>query len=162
MAGGTWRILVEEGKTSRPTQSTIVRGRVGSGTKPKLTPSGDQKEAKNVSVGQIQATIGIGLAIGAVAFNQYFTITGQSARKNALNATLTYGGAITSIGVQLATGNIPGAVITAAATTVAFGTQVANFQRNLIEENAKAEYLRQQSNTSISADRKQLYRFSLY
>jgi hypothetical protein len=42
---------------------------------------------------------------------------------------------------------------------LAAGTQYVNFQREVTDQNAIAEYLRQQSGTSVSANRGEMYNF---
>jgi hypothetical protein len=158
--GGTWRIVVEEGKITSPTQSTIV----SSGTKvtkPELNTTGNT-EASVSGRRVVQKGLVVGTLIARAGINQYHSITGQTARRNELNTTLAYGAAVTSIGIQLATMNLAGAAITALGTGVALGNQVVNFQRNVTDSNAMAEYLRQQSGTSVSGNRGELYSFKLF
>lgn len=159
MAGGTWKILVQEGQVAAPTQSTVVSDE--GDTKP--------KEAKKASVGssntkrvlnRTSAVAAFSVGIATNGMNQYYSITGQTARKNRLNATVTYGGLAASVGVQLATGNVVGAGVTAIAGGVLLGNQYFNFSKEITEENASAEYLRLRSNTSVQ-NGKDLYNFSL-
>lgn len=150
MAGGTWRILVEEGVTQKPTQSTIVEKREKV-TKPKVSGGGNNDIARK-GVKLTQTGIVVGAGIARVAFNQYYSITGQNARRNEINAKLTYGAAVASIGLQLATGNFVGAAAAGIGTVVGLSSQYFNFQKDITEQNATAEYLRRQSNTSIHTD----------
>jgi hypothetical protein len=159
MPGGTWRILVEEGITERPTQSTIVAKREKS-TKQKISNSGTNDIARK-GVRLTQTGIVVGAGVARVAFNQYYSITGQNARRNEVNAKLTYGAAVASIGLQLATGNFVGAAAAGIATGVALTSQYFNFQKDITEQNATAEYLRRQSNTSINTEG-ELYKFRLF
>ena len=158
--GGTWRIVVEEGATSRPTQSRIVAGGKKS-VQSKIKGAGD-KEAKDKSTQGVQMGLLTGVAISRAAFNQYYSITGQGARRNTMNATLVYGAAVASIGIQLAKGNFVGAAVATIGTGVALGTQYVNFQKNITEQNAMAEYLRQQSGTSVNGNRGEFYNFRLF
>ena len=161
--GGTWRILVEEGKTKKPTQSGVVGGGRGrSGVKQKIYSPMEDGEVARKTISSIQKGLLFSAGISRLAFNQYFSITGQNARRNAFNTTITYGAAIATVGLQLAKGNIAGAAAAAVGTAVMYGNQVVNFQRNITEQNASAEYLRQLSNTSVSANRGDLYSFSLF
>ena len=161
--GGTWRILVEEGRTKKPTQSGIIGGSRGrSGVKQRIYSPMEDGEVAKKTINSIQSGLIFSAGITKVAFNQYYSITGQNARRNAFNTTLTYGAAIATVGLQLAKGNIVGAAAATVATAVMYGNQVANFQRNVTEQNASAEYLRQLSNTSVSANRGDLYSFSLF
>ena len=160
MAGGTWRIVVEEGATKKPTQSSAGR------TPEQKAKAKAEREAKKAMDNQgrmvrrtIQvASVGAGVAVSG--FNQYFSITGQTAKKNRFNATATYAAASTAFVVQFASGNYVGAATTAVATGALFANQYINFQRDITEQNAGAEYLRQRSNTSTT-NGNDIYRFSL-
>ena len=157
--GGTWRIIVEQGKTARPTQSTIVSKRPA--VKSQVASSSDTESS--IKGSQIVKTgILVGAAITRAGFNQYYSITGQGAQRNRTNTALLYGTALTSIGVQLATGNLVGAAVTTIGTGVALGNQYVNFQRDVAEQNAMAEYLRQQSGTSVNGNRGEFYNFRLF
>lgn len=157
--GGTWRIVVEDGRASNPTQSTIVGGKAGKAKSKINKPQNTEASSKGSQVAQIALVTGV--AITKAGFNQYYSITGQGAQRNRLNTTLTYGAAVTSIGVQLASGNLVGAAVTTIGTSLAAGTQYFNFQRDVAEQNAMAEYLRQQSGTSLSANRGEFFNFKL-
>ncbi len=159
MAGGTWRILVEEGKTSSPTQSTVGSKETATNSKESKKAEVSKSNNKRV-INRTAAVVGFSVGIGANAFNQYYSITGQTAKKNRMNATLTYTGIAATAGVQLVTGNFVGASMTAIAGGVLLGNQYFNFQREIAEENASAEYLRLRSNTSVN-NGKDLYNFSL-
>jgi hypothetical protein len=159
MAGGTWRILVEEGQVSAPTQSTIATKQAA--TKPKETKKANDSKSNDKRVfNRTAAVVSFSVGIGANAFNQYYSITGQTAKKNRMNATLTYGGIAATAGVQLATANFAGAAMTAIAGGVLLGNQYFNFQKEITEENASAEYLRLRSNTSVN-NGKDIFNFSL-
>ena len=159
--GGTWKILVEEGKVSRPTQSNIVN-KQNKPTKQNVYSRVQDGEVNRKLINRIQTGVAVGAGIAGTAFNQYLSVTGQGARRNIVNTTLTYGTIAASIGLQLAKGNIFGAAVASVAGGAAIATQVVNFQKNVAEQNASAEYLRQQSNTSVSANRGDLYSFSLF
>ena len=157
MAGGTWNILIQEGRSYRPTQSTVVGGRP-SGSKPKIATKetiGASKNGKNL----VQTGIVVGAAIAKTGFNQYYSITGQGAQRNRVNTSMVYGAAVVSIAVQLGTGNFVGAAVTTIGTGVALGNQYFNFQKDITDQNAMAEYLRQQSGTSVSANRGEFFNF---
>jgi hypothetical protein len=160
MAGGTWKIIVEEGKTKAPTQSNVGK------TPEQKAKAKAAREAKRAEQEQKQAmrrTTQVALAGGAIAvasFNQYLSITGQTARKNKFNAGLTYGALGVRMATQIATGNVVGAGLTAVAAGTLFANQYINFQRDIAEQNASAEYLRQRSNTSTT-NGNDFYRFSL-
>jgi hypothetical protein len=158
--GGTWKIIVEEGQVSNPTQSTVAGG------KPSTTKS---KVAKTEGLigsakGKQLARMGLvtGTAIATTGFNQYYSITGQGGQRNRMNTSLSYGAAIISIGIQAAKGNFIGAAVTTLAVGVTLGNQYVNFQRDVADSNAMAEYLRQQSGTSISSTRGDMFNFSLF
>jgi hypothetical protein len=157
MAGGTWRIVVEDGRASRPTQSTVVGGKAGVAKSRVSKPENTKVSEHGKTVAKL--ALGTGVAIATAGFNQYYSITGQGAQRNRLNTTLTYGAAVTTIGVQLATGNLVGAAVATIGTGLAAGTQYVNFQREVTDQNAIAEYLRQQSGTSVSANRGEMYNF---
>jgi hypothetical protein len=159
MAGGTWKIIVEEGKVTRPTQSTIA-GKTKN-TKSKVVVPKDTELPRSAAK-VIRNSLVVGTAIAGTGFNQYYSITGQSAQRNRTNVALGYGAAVASISVQLATGNLVGAAITTLGTGLALGNQYVNFQRDITEQNAMAEYLRQQSGTSVSGNRGELYSFRLF
>jgi hypothetical protein len=159
MAGGTWRILVEEGRVSAPTQSTIVVR--DTATKPKEKKKADTSISNDRRViNRTASVVGFSAGITVNTFNQYYSITGQTAKKNRMNATLTYGGIAATAGIQLATGNFFGAAITLAAGTALLGNQYFNFQKEITEENATLEYLRLRSNTSVN-NGKDFYNFTL-
>lgn len=159
MAGGTWKILVEEGQVSAPTQSTIATRE--DATKPKEKKKADNSKSNDKRImGRTAAVTAFSVGIAANGFNQYYSITGQTAKKNRMNATLTYGGLAATVGVKLITGNFVGAGLTAIAGGVLLGNQFFNFQKEITEENANAEYLRLRSNTSV-LNGKDLYSFSL-
>ena len=160
MAGGTWKIIVEEGKLSKPTQSTVVAGKPVS-PKPKLNTDENIQATKKANQ-SIQSSLLMGVAVSRAAFNQYYSITGQNAQRNQMNAILGYGAGVASIGIQLAKGNLVGAAVATIGTGLAFGNQYINFQRNVTDQNAMAEYLRQQSGTSVNANRGELYSFRLF
>jgi hypothetical protein len=157
--GGTWRIVVEDGRASRPTQSTLVGGKAGVAKSRVNKPENIEASGKAKQIATL--AMGTGLAITKSGFNQYYSITGQGAQRNRLNTTLTYGAAVTTIGVQLATGNLVGAAVATIGTGLAAGTQYVNFQRDIADQNAMAEYLRQQSGTSVSANRGEFFNFKL-
>lgn len=161
MAGGTWTILVEQGKAKKPTQSSIVYG-----GNPKVKQSvydgSNEGHATAKTISNIQRTLVFSAGIARTGINQYFTVTGQNARRNQLNATLTYGAVVASVGLQLIKGNVVGAAAVAIGGGVALANNFASFRRDIAESNATAEYLRQQSNTSISANRGDSYNFSLF
>lgn len=159
--GGTWKILVEEGKTSTPTQSNIIN-KPKKPTRQKVYSRVEGGEVSRKTANRITTSLAMGATLSGMAFNQYFSITGESARKNMFNATITYGTVAAGIGLQLAKGNIFGAAVATVAGSAALANQIINFQRNVAEQNASAEYLRQQSNTSVSANRGDLYSFSLF
>lgn len=159
MAGGTWRILVEEGVTQKPTQSTIVAKRQRS-TNSKVS-SGSNNEISRKGVKLAQTGIIIGTGVTKIAFNQYYSITGQSARRNEIAAKLTYGAAVASIGLQLAKGNVFGASVATIGTVVSLSNQYFNFQKDIAEQNGTAEYLRRQSNTSIDTEG-ELFKFRIF
>lgn len=149
MAGGTWKILVEEGKAADPTQSTL--GGSKPSTSSKISKKADKNALSDKQIASRTATVAafsVGIATGG--FNQYYSITGQTAKKNRMNASLTYGGIAASAAVQLASGNIFGAGLTVAAGTAMLGNQVINFQKEITEQNASSEYLRSRSNTSVN------------
>jgi len=160
--GGTWKILVEEGKTSKPTQSTIVSRTESAPVRQTVYSRASDGHASNKTINNIQRGLAFSVAITKTAVNQYFSVTGQAARRNQLNATLTYGTIAASIGLQLLKANPVGAAAIAVGGSLALANTYVNFQRNITEQNASAEYLRQQSNTSISANRGDLYNFSLF
>lgn len=157
--GGTWRIVVEQGASSNPTQSTIVGGKAGKAKSRVSKPENTESSSKGRQIAQLAMVTG--LSISTAGFNQYYTITGQGAQRNRLNTTLTYGAAVTTIGLQLAKGNLIGAAVATVGTGLAAGTQYVNFQRDIAEQNAMAEYLRQQSGTSLSANRGEFFNFQL-
>jgi hypothetical protein len=157
--GGTWRIIVEQGKTARPTQSTIVSKRPA--VKSQVATSGDSESSVKGSQ-LVKAGLLAGAVIAKTGFNQYYSITGQGAQRNRTNTVLLYGSALTSIGIQIATGNLIGAAVASIGTGVALGNQYVNFQRDVVEQNAMAEYLRQQSGTSVSSTRGEFYNFNLF
>jgi hypothetical protein len=158
--GGTWTIIVREGEASNATQSTIAGGRRTSTTSrvSKQTNIEGAKIAKQAAKASLAASI----VIGKAAFNQYYSITGQGAQRNRTNTALTFGGIGAAVAVQTATGNFVGAAFTAIGGGVMFANQYANFQRDVADQNAIAEYLRQQSGTSISSNRGELFNFSLF
>lgn len=157
--GGTWRIVVEQGKASNPTQSTIVGGKAGKAKSRIKKPENAEASSTGIQVAKISVVAGI--AIATAGFNQYYSITGQGGQRNRLNATLTYGAAVTTIAVQLASDNLLGAAAATIGTGLAAGTQYVNFQRDITDQNAMAEYLRQQSGTSLSANRGEFFNFQL-
>lgn len=159
--GGTWKIIVEEGKVSSPTQSNIVN-KEKKPTRQKIYSRVEGGEVSRKTANRITTGLAMGVTLSGTAFNHYLSITGQSARKNAFNATITYGTVAASIGLQLARGNVFGAAVATVAGGAVLANQVINFQKNIAEQNASAEYLRQQSNTSVSANRGDLYSFSLF
>jgi hypothetical protein len=75
---------------------------------------------------------------------------------------LSYSAVGAAIGLQMATGRYVGAAVTAIGTGIALANQVVTFERNVADQNAIAEYLRQQSGTSVSANRGELYSFKLF
>ena len=163
--GGTWRIIVEEGEVKSPTQSTVGGG--GSGKRKKTGVSKEAREITRVKkeiqqqvVRTSQALLGASAAFAVAGMNQYLSITGQSALKNRTNATLTYGALGIRAASQAATLNIAGAVATVAAGALLYANQRVSFQRDVAEQNANAEYLRQRSNTSTTNGR-DFYRFSI-
>jgi hypothetical protein len=159
MPGGTWTILVEEGVTEKRTQSTIVAKRERT-TKPKVSSSSNN-EISRKGIRLAQTGIVIGAGVTKIAFNQYYSITGQNARNNEIGAKLTYGAAVASIGLQLAKGNTFGASVATIGTVISLSNQYFNFQKDIAEQNATAEYLRRQSNTSINTEG-ELYKFRLF
>lgn len=160
--GGTWRILVEQGTVSKPTQTTIITKTSGSPVKQNVYSRSTDGQATSKTISNIQRGLAFGAGLTKFGINQYYSVTGQNARRNQLNATLTYGTIVASIGLQLAKGNVIGAGALAVGGAIALGNTYVNFQRNITEQNASAEYLRQQSNTSISANRGDMYNFSLF
>lgn len=160
MAGGTWKIVVEEGTTKAPTQSTVGRTPEQKAQAKSLqNAKAAERDAKQAARRTSQIIIG-SAAIAKVGINQYYSITGQTARKNAVNASLTYGALGIRIASQVATGNLLGAGVTAVAGSLLYANQYTNFQRDIAEQNANAEYLSRRSNTSTS-NGKDIYRFSL-
>lgn len=160
MAGGTWKIVVEEGSTKSPTQSSAGRTPEQKAQAKSLrNAKSAEREAKQAARRTAQVIVG-GAAIAKVGLNQYYSITGQTARKNAVNASLTYGALGIRFGSQIATGNLLGASVTAIAGGLLFANQSLNFQRDIAEQNAGAEYLRQRSNTSTT-NGNDFYRFTL-
>jgi len=160
MAGGTWKIVVEEGQLKTPTQSSVGRSPE---VKAKAKAAREAKRAEQEKKQNIRRTSQVmlfGAGVATVGFNQYFSITGQTARKNQMNATMTYGALGVRLATQLATGNVVGAAVTAAAGTLMFANTYVSFQRDIAEQNAGAEYLRQRSNTSIT-NGNDFYRFTL-
>jgi len=160
MAGGTWKIIVEEGQVKNATQSNIA-GDAQKATKSKVEKSGNTqlvKTSKQIAKGSLI----LGTAIATSGFNQYYSITGQSAQRNRTNAILSYSAVGAAIGLQMATGRYVGAAVTAIGTGIALANQVVTFERNVADQNAIAEYLRQQSGTSVSANRGELYSFKLF
>lgn len=162
MAGGTWKILVEQGSVSKPTQSNIVSRQTASPVRQKVYNRSVDGQVKKRTAGNIKQGLALGTLLTGYAINQYLGITGQTARKNRLNATLTYGALTASMFIKFAGPNpIAGAAI-AIGTAVTFGNQFLNFRRDITEQNAMAEYLRQQSNTAINANQGDTYNFSLF
>jgi len=160
MAGGTWKIVVEEGATKSPTQTSITTS-AKKPTTPKI--ASEKNKTANISGKRVvQTSLLVGAAAARTGFNQYYSITGQGGQRNRMNATLTYGAAVASIGIQVATGNFVGAAVTTIGTGLALGNQYVNFQREIADQNAMAEYLRQQSGTSISGNRGEFYNFKLF
>lgn len=162
MAGGTWKILVEQGSVAKPTQSTIVSKQTANPMRQKVYNRSSDGQVKNRTTGNIQQGLAFGTFLTGFTLNQYFGVTGQTARKNRLNATLTYGALTASMFLKFAGGNpVAGAAIAVGAAASA-GFQLVNFRREVTEQNAIAQYLRQQSNTSISANQGDTYNFSLF
>ena len=162
MAGGTWKILVEQGSVAKPTQSTIVSKQTANPMRQKVYNRSVDGQVKNRTTDNIQKDLAFATFITGFTLNQYFGVTGQAARKNRLNATLTYGGLTASMFLKFAGANpVAGAAI-AIGTAAAAGFQFVNFRREVTEQNAIAQYLRQQSNTSISANQGDTYNFSLF
>jgi hypothetical protein len=159
MAGGTWRIIVEQGAVSRPTQSTIVE-KEGKPTKQKISRS-ETRETSRKGKQVVQAGLVLGASTARTAFNQYYSITGQNARRNEINAKLSYGTAVASIALQAAKGNFLGAAVATIGTSVVFANQYFNFRKDITEANAMAEYLNRQSNTSVNTEG-ELYKFRLF
>jgi len=159
MAGGTWRIVVEQGTVSRPTQSTIVE-KEGKPTKQRIS-KGETRETSRKAKQVVQAGLLVGAATARTAFNQYYSITGQNARRNEVNAKLSYGAAVASIALQAAKGNFIGAAAAGIGTSVMFANQYFNFRKDITDANAMAEYLNRQSNTSVNTEG-ELYKFRLF
>lgn len=160
MAGGTWKIIVEEGAAKTPTQSSAARTPE---QKAKAKAERLAQKAMNDRNRAVKRTLevgAVGAGIAVAGVNQYFSITGQTAKKNRFNATAVYAAAGTRFITQLASGNFVGAAVTGLVTGAALGTQYFNFQKDIAEQNANAEYLRQRSNTSVT-NGKDIYRFSL-
>lgn len=158
--GGTWTILVKEGEPSNATQSGIAGSRK-TALKSKVSTSSNTEAAK-IAKQAVRATLVNSIVIGTTAFNQYYSITGQGAQRNRTNTALTFAGIGAAVAIQTATFNFVGAAATAIGGTVMFANQYANFQRDVADQNATAEYLRQQSGTSISSNRGELFNFSLF
>jgi hypothetical protein len=158
--GGTWKIVVEEGQVKNATQSGVAGGTQvatkSSVAKPQNTELA--KTSKQIAKG----TLVLGMAVAKTGFNQYYSITGQGAQQNRMNVALTYSAVGLAIGAQIATGNFVGAAVTGVGAGVALANQAVSFQRNVTEQNAMAEYLRQQSGTSVNANRGELYSFRLF
>lgn len=159
MPGGTWRILVEEGQAAEPTQSTIASSQVQTKSKEKTKAQKASEESKRM-FNRTSAVLGFSAGIAVNGFNQYYSITGQTGKKNRMNAGLTYGGIAATAAINLASGNMFGLATTVAAGGVLLGNQVLNFGKEIAEQNANAEYLRLRSNTSV-LNGKDLYSFSL-
>ena len=159
MAGGTWHIRVEQGQITRPTQSTIVEKQTKP-TKQTISPS-SSREVSRKGTRVVQTGLVLGTTVARTAFNQYYSITGQNARRNEVNAKLTYGAAVASIGLQVARGNLFGAAVATIGTSVVFANQYFNFRKDITDANAMAEYLNRQSNTSINTEG-ELYKFRLF
>lgn len=160
MAGGTWKIIVEEGQLKSPTQSSVGKSPE---VKAKAKAAREAKRAEQEKKQAIRRTSQVMLfsaGVATVGFNQYYSITGQTAKKNQFNATMTYGALGIRLGTQIATGNLVGAAVTAAAGTILFANTYVSFQKDITEQNAGAEYLRQRSNTSIN-NGNDLYTFTL-
>lgn len=158
--GGTWTIVVREGEPTNATQSGIAGGR-RTALKSKVSKPTDTEGAK-LAKQAVRATLGASVVIGKTAFNQYYSITGQGAQRNRTNTALTFGGIGAAVAIQTVTMNFVGAAATAIGGGVLFANQYANFQRDVADQNAIAEYLRQQSGTSVSANRGDLFNFSLF
>lgn len=161
MAGGTWKIIVEEGATKQPTQSSVSGPKVLSPeAKAKQTAEKASKQQERM-IQRTKQVLGAGaFGLGVAGVNQYYSITGQTARKNGFNATVTYGALSVRAISQLATGNVPGAIATTIAAGALAGTQYFNFRKEIAEQDASAEYLRRRSATSVN-NGKDIYRFSL-
>jgi outer membrane usher protein FimD/PapC len=159
MPGGTWHIRVEQGQITRPTQSTVVE-KESKPTKQRISP-GFTRETASKGTRVVQTGLIVGTAATRTAFNQYYSITGQNARRNEINAKLTYGAAVASIGLQLARGNLIGAAAATIGTSMVFANQYFNFRKDITDANAMAEYLNRQSNTSINTEG-ELYKFRLF
>lgn len=158
--GATWKIIVEEGQLKSPTQSSAGQSSQNQ-TKTGVTKTANRAaEEKKQNIRRSSQVMLFSAGVATVGFNQYYSITGQSAKKNQMNATMTYGALGVRFATQIATGNIAGAAVTAVAGTLMFANTYVSFQKDITEQNAGAEYLRQRSNTSVS-NGNDFYRFTL-
>lgn len=158
--GATWKIIVEEGQLKSPTQSSAGQSSQNQ-TKTGVTKLAHRaSQEKKQTIRRASQVMLFSAGVATVGFNQYYSITGQTAKKNQFNATMTYGALGIRLGTQIATGNLVGAAVTAAAGTIMFANTYVSFQKDITEQNAGAEYLRQRSNTSIN-NGNDFYRFTL-
>lgn len=160
MAGGTWKIIVEEGQLKSPTQSSVGKSPEAKAKAKVAREAKRAEQEKKQSIRRTSQVMLFSAGVATVGFNQYYSITGQTAKKNQFNATMTYGALGIRLGTQIATGNLVGAAVTAAAGTIMFANTYVSFQKDITEQNAGAEYLRQRSNTSIN-NGNDFYRFTL-
>lgn len=161
MAGATYRILIsEEGSQVVQTKPTVGKNKTGN--EPKKITKLKMEEDVNIQplVTATKATMGLSVGLGLFAVNEYFSITGQEAQKNQLQAQLRYGTVLGYGTKSLMSGNIVGAGIAFAGAGVMYAKDRYEYAKEITESNAMAEYLRQQSNTSVNGNRGDYYSFN--
>lgn len=160
MAGATYRIIVsEDGNGGVATDSTMMKENTP--TKPRGRAK-TKEEIHERNMKQIKSILTQqALALAVFSMGEYYSVTGQEAEKNRMNSVLKYGGMVGAGMGKISAGAIGTGVGLIVGAGIALGHQYYSFQKNITESNATAEYLRQQSNTSVTNNRGDYYRFSL-
>lgn len=144
----TYRIIIENGKIRKATEPSRKAINI-----PTI------EKARDEFIGLTSGLLASSLAITKPFINEYNSITGRQASVNGMNSAVRYATKTIGLAGSLATGNIALAGGFAVGIGVSAISDIYQFQKNVTDANAQAQYLREQSGTSVNSNRGDYYKF---